>query len=63
MSDNLALMQGSGALLATDEILGVHVLRAKVQTGAGRQGTSRRTTRCPSASPPACAVAARDPEP
>ena len=34
MSDNLALMQGSGALLATDEILGVHVLRAKVQTGA-----------------------------
>ncbi|WP_437606634.1 hypothetical protein WMF20_37560 [Sorangium sp. So ce834] len=33
MSDNITLPQGAGTLLATDEILGVHVLRAKVQTG------------------------------
>ncbi|WP_437951055.1 hypothetical protein WME98_09725 [Sorangium sp. So ce296] len=34
MSDNITLPQGAGTILATDEILGVHVLRAKVQTGA-----------------------------
>jgi hypothetical protein len=34
MSDNITLPQNAGTLLATDEILGVHVLRAKVQTGA-----------------------------
>ncbi|WP_437597400.1 hypothetical protein WMF28_32680 [Sorangium sp. So ce590] len=34
MSDNITLPEGAGTLLATDEILGVHVLRAKVQTGA-----------------------------
>lgn len=34
MADNLSLTQGSGALLSTDDILGVHVLRAKVQIGA-----------------------------
>ncbi|WP_438015325.1 hypothetical protein WMF18_31225 [Sorangium sp. So ce315] len=34
MSDNITLPQGAGTLLATDEILGVHVLRAKLQTGA-----------------------------
>ncbi|WP_437314751.1 hypothetical protein [Sorangium sp. So ce385] len=34
MSDNITLPQGAGTLLATDEILGVHVLRAKVQAGA-----------------------------
>ncbi|WP_437740792.1 hypothetical protein WMF39_34735 [Sorangium sp. So ce1504] len=34
MSDNITLPQGAGVLLSTDEILGVHVLRAKVQTGA-----------------------------
>ncbi|WP_437624406.1 hypothetical protein [Sorangium sp. So ce1151] len=33
MSDNIMLPEGAGTLLATDEILGVHVLRAKVQTG------------------------------
>ncbi|XYH99959.1 hypothetical protein ACMHYB_09440 [Sorangium sp. So ce1128] len=33
MSDNITLPEGAGTLLATDEILGVHVLRAKVQTG------------------------------
>ncbi|KYF79700.1 hypothetical protein BE20_15970 [Sorangium cellulosum] len=33
MSDNIPLPEGAGTLLATDEILGVHVLRAKVQTG------------------------------
>jgi hypothetical protein len=34
MSDNISLPQGPGTLLATDEILGVHVIRAKVQFGA-----------------------------
>ncbi|WP_437587186.1 hypothetical protein [Sorangium sp. So ce1000] len=34
MSDNITLPEGAGTLLATDEILGVHVLRAKLQTGA-----------------------------
>ncbi|MDC0678640.1 hypothetical protein [Sorangium atrum] len=33
MSDNITLPEGAGTLLATDEILGVHVLRAKLQTG------------------------------
>ncbi|MGK4001456.1 hypothetical protein WMF31_02440 [Sorangium sp. So ce1036] len=33
MSDNITLPEGAGTILATDEILGVHVLRAKVQTG------------------------------
>ncbi|WP_437575048.1 hypothetical protein [Sorangium sp. So ce887] len=33
MSDNITLSEGAGTLLATDEILGVHVLRAKLQTG------------------------------
>lgn len=33
MSDNITLPEGAGTRLATDEILGVHVLRAKVQTG------------------------------
>ncbi|WP_437741770.1 hypothetical protein WME73_41315 [Sorangium sp. So ce302] len=34
MSDNITLPEGAGTILATDEILGVHVLRAKLQTGA-----------------------------
>ena len=34
MSDNISLPQGPGTLLATDEVLGVHVIRAKVQIGA-----------------------------
>lgn len=33
MADNLVLMEGSGTLLAADDVDGVHVLRIKVQSG------------------------------
>jgi hypothetical protein len=43
MSDNLPLLQGSGAQLSTNEISGVHVLRVKVQTGGDGSATDVST--------------------
>jgi hypothetical protein len=42
MSDNLTLLQGSGATLASDDVDGIQVLRVKLQTGA--DGTANDVT-------------------
>jgi len=39
MSDNIVIMDGAGALLASDDVDGVQVLRCKLQTGADGAAT------------------------
>src|SRR5690348_15934923 len=43
MSDYISLPEGMGTLLSADEILGVHVLRAKVQSGPAGSATDVST--------------------